>query len=129
MITEVAAALIRREGKFMICRRPSYKARGDLWEFVGGKVEAGESREEALKRECREELDIEIRVHDLFYEVVHEYPDITVHLSLFEASIEAGEPRLLEHQAMAFIDPSEIENYEFCPADLEILAEIKKRFK
>jgi len=127
-MTEVVAALIRQDGKFMICQRPSCKARGDLWEFVGGKVEPGESNEEALKRECREELDIGIRVDDLFYEVVHQYPDLTVHLSLYNAVIEEGEPKLLEHQAMTFIAPSEIEKYEFCPADVEILAEIKRKF-
>jgi len=128
-MTEVVAALIWQEGKFMICQRPSYKARGNLWEFVGGKVEPGESKEDALKRECREELDIELEVHDLFYEVVHAYPDLTVHLSLFNASVASGEPKLLEHQAMTFITPSEIENYEFCPADVEILVEIKKKYR
>ena len=87
-ITEVVAALIWNEGRFMICQRPAHKARGLLWEFAGGKVEAGETREQALIRECREELDVELAVEDVFMDVVHEYPDLTVHLTLFNASIE-----------------------------------------
>ena len=103
------------------CQRPAHKARGLLWEFVGGKVEPGETKAEALVRECREELDILVDVGDVFMELVHEYPDITVRLTLFNASIAAGEPKLLEHNAMAWIRPEEIPKYDFCPADAEIL--------
>ena len=127
-ITEVVAALIWDGGRFMICRRPAHKARGLLWEFVGGKVEPGETKAAALIRECREELDITPEVGDVFMDVVHEYPDLTVHLTLFEAKIAAGEPRLLEHSALAWITPDEIGQYEFCPADVEILAKIRERF-
>ena len=127
-ITEVVAALIWDGGRFMICRRPAHKARGLLWEFVGGKVEPGETKEAALIRECREELDITLEVGDVFMDVVHEYPDLTVHLTLFEAKIAAGEPRLLEHSALAWITPDEIGQYEFCPADVEILEKIRERF-
>ena len=127
-ITEVVAALIWDGGRFMICRRPAHKARGLLWEFVGGKVEPGETKEAALIRECREELDITLEVGDVFMYVVHEYPDLTLHLTLFEAMIAAGEPRLLEHSALAWITPDEIGQYEFCPADVEILAKIRERF-
>ena len=127
-ITEVVAALIWDGGRFMICRRPAHKARGLLWEFVGGKVEPGETKAAALIRECREELDITPEVGDVFMDVVHEYPDLTVHLTLFEAKIAAGEPRLLEHSALAWITPDEIGQYEFCPADVEILEKIRERF-
>ena len=127
-ITEVVAALIWDGGRFMICRRPAHKARGLLWEFVGGKVEPGETKAAALIRECREELDITLEVGDVFMDVVHEYPDLTVHLTLFEAKIAAGEPRLLEHSALAWITPDEIGQYEFCPADVEILEKIRERF-
>ncbi|MBO5218545.1 MAG: (deoxy)nucleoside triphosphate pyrophosphohydrolase [Clostridia bacterium] len=127
-MTEVVAALIWDGGRFMICRRPAHKARGLLWEFVGGKVEPGETKAAALIRECREELDITPEVGDVFMDVVHEYPDLTVHLTLFEAKIAAGEPRLLEHSALAWITPDEIGQYEFCPADVEILAKIRERF-
>lgn len=121
---EVVAALIWDGNKFLICQRPANKARGLLWEFVGGKVEKGETREQALIRECQEELAITVEPHEIFTEVTHEYPDITVHLILFNCSILRGQPQLLEHNAMAWITPAEIPNYEFCPADVEILKRI-----
>ena len=127
-MTEVVAALIWRDGKFMICQRPAHKARGLLWEFVGGKVEAGESKEQALVRECREELDVLISVGEIFMDVTHKYPDLTVHLTLFHATVAQGEPKKLEHNDIKWITPSEIPNYKFCPADVEILAKIIERY-
>lgn len=117
---EVVAALIWDKDRFLICQRPKNKARGLLWEYVGGKVEPGETKQEALIRECREELDVTITVGDVFMDVVHEYPDITVHLTLFHASIAEGTIRLLEHNAIAWITPAEIPDYGFCPADEDI---------
>ena len=125
---EVVAALIWEKDKFMICQRPAHKARGLLWEFVGGKVEPGETREEALVRECREELDVRVSVGELFMDVTHEYPDVTVHLTLFNASVAEGIPQKLEHNDIKWITPAEIPDYDFCPADVEILAEITRRF-
>ena len=123
-ITEVVAALIWDGERFMICQRPAHKARGLLWEFVGGKVEPGETKKCALIRECREELDILLSVGEVFMDVVHEYPDLTVHLTLFHATVEEGVPKKLEHNDIRWITPSEIPNYEFCPADVEILSKI-----
>ena len=123
-MTEVVAALIWNVDKFMICQRPAHKARGLLWEFVGGKVEPGETKEQALIRECQEELAITLAVGDVFMDVTHEYPDLTVHLTLFNATIAEGEPQKLEHNDIQWITQSEILNYEFCPADEEILAKI-----
>ena len=128
-MAEVVAALIWNGDKFMICQRPSHKARGLLWEFVGGKVELGETKEQALIRECEEELGILLSVGDMFTDVIHEYPDITVHLTLFNATISEGEPQKLEHNDIQWIVPSEIPNYEFCPADEEILARICEVYK
>ena len=119
-MTEVVAALIWDGNRFLICQRPENKARGLLWEYVGGKVEPGETQEEALIRECKEELDVTITVGDVFVDVVHEYPDITVHLTLFHAKITEGSIKLLEHNAIAWITPDEIPHYAFCPADKEI---------
>ena len=124
MITEVVAALIWNGDKFMICQRPAHKARGLLWEFVGGKVEPSETKEQALIRECQEELAVTLAVGDVFMDVIHEYPDLTVHLTLFNATIAEGEPRKLEHNDIQWITPIEIPNYEFCPADVEILKKI-----
>ena len=124
-MVEVVAALIWDKDKFMICQRPAHKARGLLWEFVGGKVEPGETKEQALIRECREELAITLSVGDVFMDVVHEYPDIDVHLTLFNATIADGFPQKLEHNDIKWITPAEIPNYDFCPADEEILKKIK----
>lgn len=127
-IVEVVAALIWYKDKFLICQRPINKARGLLWEFVGGKVEKGETKEQALIRECQEELAITVEPHGFFTEVTHEYPDISVHLTLFNCTISRGQPQLLEHNAMAWITPAEIPNYSFCPADVEILKNIKNDY-
>ena len=127
-MTEVVAALIWQGEKFMICQRPAHKARGLLWEFVGGKVEAGETPQEALIRECREEIGVLLSVGDVFMDVTHEYPDFTVHLTLFHATIAEGEPQMLEHNDIQWITPEEIPNYDFCPADVEILDRIMQEF-
>ena len=124
-MTEVVAALIWDQNKFMICQRPAHKARGLLWEFVGGKVEPGETKEQALIRECQEELAVTLDVGEVFMDVVHEYPDLTVHLTLFNASIQAGSPQKLEHNDIRWIAVDEIDHYAFCPADEEILTRLK----
>ncbi len=123
-MTEVAAALIWDGDKFMICQRPAHKSNALLWEFVGGKLEKGETKEEALVRECMEELDITVAVGEEFFDIVHTYPDITVHLTLFNATIAEGTPKLLEHSDIRWITPEEIPDYKFCKADDEILKKI-----
>lgn len=128
-MTEVVAALIWDKDKFMICQRPAHKARGLLWEFVGGKLEPGETKEQALIRECQEELAVTLSIGDVFMDVVHEYPDLIVHLTLFNAAILEGIPKKLEHNDIKWITLSEISNYEFCPADVEILKKITEVFR
>ena len=125
-ITEVVAALIWEGSRFMICQRPEHKARGLLWEFVGGKVEPGETKEEALIRECREELAVTVAVGKVFLDVVHQYPDLTVHLTLFHASIREGVPQKLEHRDIRWITVDEIGQYDFCPADEAILEQLRR---
>jgi len=120
-VTEVVAALIWEEDRFLACQRPAHKARGLLWEFVGGKVEPGETREEALVRECREELAVTVTVGEVFVEVEHIYPDLTVHLTLFHSRIAEGIPQKLEHNDIRWLRVEEIGEYDFCPADEEIL--------
>ena len=126
-MVEVVAALIWDNDKFLICQRPANKARALMWEFVGGKVEQGESKAQALIRECQEELNITVCVGETFMEVTHTYPDITVHLTLLNATIAQGVPQKLEHNDMRWITPSEIAIFTVCPADEEILQEIIKR--
>lgn len=124
-MTEVVAALIWDEDKFMICQRPAHKARGLLWEFVGGKVEPGETKEQALIRECQEELAVTLDVDEVFMDVIHEYPDLTVHLTLFHSTIQEGTPQKLEHNDIRWITVAEIPQYHFCPADEPILQKLR----
>ena len=126
-MTEVVAALIWRGERFLACQRPSHKARGLLWEFVGGKVEPGETLEDALVRECREELAVTVVPRDIFMEVTHVYPDLTVHLTLFNADLPEGEPQALEHNDVRWITVDEIDGLQFCPADEEILERLKRQ--
>ena len=125
-MTEVVAALIWDGNRFLACQRPSHKARGLLWEFVGGKVEEGENRKEALVRECREELAVTVEVGTIFMEVTHKYPDLTVHLTLFHTRILQGTPQMLEHCDIRWITIEEIDQYNFCPADDAILERLKE---
>lgn len=128
-MTEVVAALIWDNGRFLACQRPAHKARGLLWEFVGGKVEPGEGWEAALIRECQEELGVTVKPLDIFMEVIHPYPDLTVHLILYNAVITAGNIQLFEHNAAKWLTPAEIPLYSFCPADKEILERIMSNAK
>ena len=123
---DVVAALIWEGDRFLACQRPAHKARGLLWEFVGGKVEPDETAEQALIRECREELDVTVAPRDVFMEVIHEYPDLTVRLILFNAVIAVGTPKLLEHNDLRWITVNEIDTLDFCPADEEILKKLKE---
>lgn len=127
-MTQVVAALIWQNNRFLICRRPPHKTRGLLWEFVGGKVEKGETKQQALMRECMEELAVKVRVGDVYMQLVHEYPDMTVELTLFNAAIVEGEPQLLEHSEIRYISVDEIDRFDFCPADVEILKKLKADF-
>ena len=128
MMTEVVAALIWEQDQFMICQRPAHKARGLLWEFVGGKVEPGETMEAALIRECREELEITVDVGRIYTQVVHEYPDIQIRLTLFHCTIADGTPKLLEHADLKWIHPRQIPDFDFCPADEDILEKIQQDY-
>lgn len=125
-MVDVVAALIRDGERFLICKRPAHKARALMWEFPGGKVESGESPGEALIRECREELDVTLKVGSIYMQVIHEYPDLRIRLSLYEAVIASGELRQKEHEALAWIMPQEVSEYEFCPADVDIIERISR---
>lgn len=126
---DVVAALLWEKDKFLICQRPAGKTRGLLWEFVGGKVEPGESLPQALCRECVEELAVTVDVGSQFMQVVHEYPDILIRLTLFHCTIPTGYPQMLEHVDLKWIHPSQTDDYEFCPADADILEEIKRQYQ
>ena len=127
---EVVAALIRDQDRFLACQRPAHKARGLLWEFVGGKVESAETGPEALLRECQEELGVTLSVGDAVMDVTHDYPDLTVHLTLFSAVIAEGILQKIEHNDIRWITAEEIDTIEFCPADqvfLDTVRDVMKR--
>lgn len=124
-MTEVVAALLWQADRFLICQRPAHKARGLLWEFAGGKVEPGETKEQALIRECHEELAVIVSVQDTFMEVTHTYPDLTVHLTLFNAQIESGVLQKKEHADLRWISITQISQYPFCPADEPVLQALR----
>ena len=124
-ITEVVAFLFLKDHRFLICQRPAHKARGLLWEFVGGKVEPGETLPQALIRECLEELGIRVTPQEIFMQLVHTYPDITVRLTLFWTQTQ-DTPQRLEHNDLRWIGVDEIDHFSFCPADRDILAKLKE---
>lgn len=125
-MTEVVAAVIEREGRVLICQRPAHKARGLLWEFAGGKVEPGETKAQALARECREELGITVEPGKVFLEVTHAYPDLTVHLTVLRAGLAEGEPQLLEHADLRWVTAAELPGFAFCPADGAIVQKLRQ---
>lgn len=124
---EVVAALIMHEDtrRFLLCQRPAHKARGGQWEFLGGKVEQGESKAQALVRECREEIGVIVEPLGEIVAVTHEYPDLTVHLTLIRARIASGEVTLFEHQDARWVSVHEAEDFDLCPADRELLHMIR----
>lgn len=125
-VAKVAAALIWDGDRLLICQRPVHKARGLLWEFAGGKVEPGEAKEQALIRECREELAITLLVGGVFMEADHGHPDLNVHLTRFNAEIRQGTPRMPERNNIRWIATKEIPQYESCLADETILEKLRR---
>lgn len=121
---DVTAAVIVSEGKLLICRRPAGKRQALLWEFPGGKIEPGETAEQCLLRECREELDIRLRIHRKLTELIFPYPEGDVRLQFFQCGLLSAPPRRKEHAALAWAAPEELGRYAFCPADARMLAAV-----
>ena len=125
-MVEVVAALIRQDDRFLICRRPIGKPRALLWEFPGGKVEAGEDPRQALIRECREELGVDIVPGALYMQTEHQYSDIHICLSLYEAWIISGTLTRREHHELRWIRPQELGSFVFCPADEPLIQRLAR---
>lgn len=119
---EVTAAVIWQGEKVLICRRPTGKSRGLMWEFPGGKLEPGETAEQCILRECREELGVVLTPPQSLAVVCHRYPDVAVRLHFFAARIAGGVLTRKEHSAFAWAAPAELAGYALCPADAEMLA-------
>lgn len=128
MLEVVAALIVHEDGKrFLLCQRPWNKARAGLWEFLGGKVEEGETKSEALVRECREEIGVTIEPLEEVIAVTHEYPDLTVHLTLIRARIASGMITLYEHQDARWVTAQEIASFSLCPADAQMVGLIREQ--
>ena len=125
---EVTAAIIRQNGKVLICQRPVEKNCGVLWEFPGGKIEAGETGEQSIIRECQEELGVTLSVERELTDITYTYPDRIVHLYFYLCNIAAGVPEKKEHNALAWIAPDEVDRYEFCPADTKMLSSVDLKY-
>ena len=123
---EVAAALVFRAGKLLIAKRHADAHLGGLWEFPGGKREAGETYEACLIRELREELGIEVAVGELLESLTHEYPGKTVHLNFYRCRWQAGEPQTLGCAAFEWVTADELARYEFPAADARLLAMLQQ---
>ena len=121
-IVEVVGAIIKDGDRYLVGQRAANKSQGGLWEFMGGKIEPGETPEQALARECREELDLEIENECIIDSVVHEYPEKTIRLTLIECTPKVGSlPRPNEHQDIRWVTREEMEVLDFAPADRDLI--------
>jgi len=128
-IVEVVGAIIRQADRYLVGQRPAGKSQGGKWEFMGGKIEPGETPEQALARECREELDLEIEDERIVGAVVHEYDDRTIRLTLLSCTARSGSvPKALEHQQIRWVPRSEMETLDFSAADRELIDALPLRF-
>ena len=124
-IIDVVGAIIKDSDRYLVGQRPANKAQGGMWEFMGGKIEPGETPEEALARECREELALEIENEHIIDSVVHEYPEKTIRLTLISCSPKSGSiPKALEHQQIRWVTRVEMDVLDFAPADRELIGRI-----
>jgi A/G-specific adenine glycosylase len=121
----VTAAVIRRDGKVLLAKRPSKGLLGGMWEFPGGKVEQGESLEACLEREIKEETEAEIRVGEAFGIYQHAYTHFSMTLHAFVCEIEKGEPRAVEASEIAWVEPGELDNYPMGKVDRQIARRVQ----
>ena len=124
-IIEVVGAIIKDGDRYLVGQRAAHKSQGGLWEFMGGKIEPGETPEQALKRECLEELALEIENERIIDSVVHEYPEKTIRLTLIECNLKKGAvPQALEHQEIRWVTIDQMKDIDFCPADRELVRKL-----
>ncbi len=122
----VAAAIIWQDEKLLICKRPAGTSLPLLWELPGGKIEKNESPEQAIVRECYEELGVIVEAKDIFDNSTYNYDNSEISFTFINAKITKGIPKNIEHEEIKWVDINELDNYEFCPADIEILERIKQ---
>ena len=122
---QVAAAVIEKEGSFLITKRLKRSHLGHCWEFPGGKLERGETLEECVIRECKEELNISVKPLHKIQELVHHYPEVSVHLHFFLCDHLSGEPQAIECADFSWVTPSDLTQYEFPEADRAIINQLQ----
>jgi mutator protein MutT len=121
---EVAAAIIRQNNQILICQRGAEGNCAFLWEFPGGKLESDETMEQCAIRECREELQIDIAIRDIYAKLIYKYPDKEIAFTFFNAQLIGGAITTAVHADFKWVLPDELKNYEFCPADVAIVARL-----
>lgn len=126
MIKVVAAIIRNNQNEIFIAKRNQNKSQGGLWEFPGGKIEPNETEKQAIIREIKEELDMDIIVIDKYTEIIYEYPDKTINLIALNCQMKDNHYTLLEHQECAWTIPSNLKNYDFAPADKIIVSKLTK---
>ena len=126
MVVDVVAAVIHRNGRILITQRLDNVHLAGLWEFPGGKVEAGEDFEVALQREISEELGVKIRIDNEFFTIEHDYVTQSVRLHFFRCAIVEGEPAPLAVADLRWVRPNELSRFEFPPADSELIATLAR---
>lgn len=124
MMLHVTCAIIEHEGKILICQRSATMKLPLKWEFPGGKIEAGESRADCLRREIREELGLDIEVGAELTAVTHAYPNFEITLYPFRCTVTAGELMLAEHAQALWVSPAELQGYDWAEADVPIVNDL-----
>jgi mutator protein MutT len=122
---QVSAGMVFRNGLLLIAQRRTGDHLGGFWEFPGGKREPGETAEECLRRELREELEIEVAVHELVETVEHSYPDRAFCLKFFRCTWASGEPRAIGCQNFAWVTADQLADYQFPEADIQLLEKLR----
>ncbi|SET11073.1 8-oxo-dGTP diphosphatase [Natronincola peptidivorans] len=126
MIEVAAAIIVDQEGRILIAKRKEGQKRGGLWEFPGGKIEVGETPEKCLKRELKEEMNIDIKVNEYFGENIYAYEDITIKLLAYYAEILKGSIQLKDHDTYKWVKSKSLGNYAFAAADVQFVKELIK---
>jgi 8-oxo-dGTP diphosphatase len=123
---KVVCGIIYYQNKVLICRRKSSKSLGGFWEFPGGKVEKGESSELALIRELREELEMEVESISYFRTNIHDYGLVKIELIAYKCIFISSDIKLVDHDAIEWVDVNDLSNWNLAPADIPIARELKK---
>ncbi len=124
-LVEVAAAIIKHNGQYLITKRLKESHLGHLWEFPGGKIEKLETPEQCVVRECWEEIDVEVKPTELFEELTHHYPEVSLKLYFFLCDLISGTPRAIECADLKWVYPHELQNYAFPEADIQIIQKLE----